>query len=76
MALKLVVISALPARDELHELVEHLDEPTAERVLRLVKSELRQPPAERPWPTSLGAGSGPADLAANVDAYLDDGFGQ
>lgn len=68
-------MSALPARDELHELVDHLDEPTAARVLKLVKSEL-EAPTERPWPRSVGVGSGPADLAENADSYLAEGFGQ
>ena len=69
-------MNAVPARDELHHLVDQLDEPQAERVLRLVKTELTVPAPVRPWPESVGMGAGPADLAENADAYLAEGFGR
>lgn len=66
----------MPARQELHELVDQLDEPQTEHVLRLVRNELDAPVALRPWPESIGVGSGPSDLAENADAYLAEGFGR
>lgn len=40
-------MSAFPARNGLHELIDHLDEPTAARVLRLVKSGLQSTPERK-----------------------------
>jgi hypothetical protein len=68
-----------PARQGLHQLVDQLDEPAAERVLRLVKSELAAPTggADRPWPESIGAGhSGLGDIATNPEKYFAEGFGR
>jgi hypothetical protein len=72
-------MNAQPARQELHQLVDQLDEPVAERALRSVKSELATPASgvERPWPDSVGAGhSGFGDLATNPEKYFAEGFGR
>jgi hypothetical protein len=72
-------MNAEPVRQQLHELVDELDEPQAERVLRLVRSELAASTkaAGRPWPDSIGAGhSGLGDLASNPERYFVEGFGR
>jgi hypothetical protein len=63
-------MSALPARDELHELVDHLDEPTAKRVLRLVKSGLHSAPKRKTGRVALpliARDASPTVLVTNDD---------
>ncbi|MGH3343852.1 MAG: hypothetical protein ACRDPK_13470 [Carbonactinosporaceae bacterium] len=67
------------ARQELHQLADQLDEPAAERVLRLAKSEPAMPEgsAQRPWPESIGTGhSGLGDVASNPEKYFAACFGR
>ncbi len=73
----------MPARQELHQLIEQFNEPQAKRILRLVKSEFSESAEhdnvhtqERPWPASIGAGhSGLGDVSTNPEKYFTQGFG-
>ena len=75
-------MNALPARQELHNLVDRLDEPQVVRLLRLVQGDPELAPTdqgegERELPDYVGSfRSGRGDLAENADAYLAEGFGQ
>ena len=66
----------MPSRQELQELVDSLDEPQAERVLRLVRSELAEP--AKPvvvWPPAFfGAAEGEPDASERVDEIIAERF--
>lgn len=70
----------MTAKEQLHELVEVLDDEQAVRALSVLSTLAGQVPGQRSsrrQPRSLGhAGSGRSDLSERVDEILAEGFGR
>ena len=70
----------MTAKEQLHELVEVLDDEQAVRALSVLSKLAGQVPGQRSsrrQPGSLGhAGSGRPDLSERVDEILAEGFGR
>lgn len=70
----------MTAKEELHELVEVLDDTQADRALTVLSELVGRVPGQRAAqrkPKSLGYGaSGRSDLSERVDEILAEGFGR
>ena len=70
----------MTAKEELHELVEVLDENQADRALTVLSELVGRVPGQRVVrrkPASVGHGaSGRSDLSERVDEILAEGFGR
>jgi hypothetical protein len=63
----------MTTRDELRAMIDRVPDEVLDALAENMKAFIGPRP---PWPKSLAAGLGPADLGRNADRYLAEGFGE